>query len=210
MRLMLADVLRYAGFQVFEAAEAHEAISILECMSDVDVVITDMRMRSSQDGLNLARYARAHCPGVSLVLASSNPPPLDTHCLTRNVTEEVPADDWGGVTELGRCRRWREGSAWARGARCCRRWRSATGRPSGRRRGASSMSCARRPAGIASMRCGHFGNARLSSRARSRHRESAGAVRRDDQRCADGVVGGVGSGVRQAAQGDDPDPAAGA
>ena len=33
--------------------------------------------------------------------------------------------------------------------------------------------------------------------------------RYDDQGCADGVVGGVGSGVRQAAQGDDPDLAAG-
>ena len=78
MRLMLADFLRYEGFQVFEAAEAHEAISILECMPDVDVVITDMRMRSVQDGLILARYARAHCPGISLVLASSTKPPLDT------------------------------------------------------------------------------------------------------------------------------------
>jgi two-component system, response regulator PdtaR len=78
MRLMLADVLRYEGFQVFEAAEANEAISILECTPDVDVVISDMRMRGIQDGLTLARYARAHCPGVSLVLASSSPPPLDT------------------------------------------------------------------------------------------------------------------------------------
>ena len=33
---------------------------------------------------------------------------------------------------------------------------------------------------------------------------------RDDQGRADGAVGGVGSGVRQAAQGDDPDLAAGA
>jgi hypothetical protein len=26
------------------------------------------------------------------------------HCLTRNVTEQVPADDWGDGTESGRCR----------------------------------------------------------------------------------------------------------
>jgi chromosome partitioning protein len=42
------------------------------------------------------------------------------HCLTRNVTGQVLANDWGGYTESGRCRRWREGSAWARGARWCR------------------------------------------------------------------------------------------
>jgi hypothetical protein len=45
------------------------------------------------------------------------------HCLTRNVTEQLPA------------------------------WRIATGRPSGRKRGASSTNCAQRRAGIASMRC---------------------------------------------------------
>ena len=33
-------------------------------------------------------------------------------------------------------------------------------------------------------------------------------VRRDDQRCIDGAVGSIGSGVRQTAQGDDPDLAA--
>ena len=70
--------------------------------------------------------------------------------------DEVPADDWGRVTESDRCRRWRDGSAWARGARCCRRWRSATDWRGGRRRGGSSTSCARRRAGIASMRCGRL------------------------------------------------------
>ncbi|MEH2503718.1 hypothetical protein V1290_002529 [Bradyrhizobium sp. AZCC 1578] len=43
------------------------------------------------------------------------------HCLILNVTGQLLADDWGGATESGRCRRWREGSAWARGARWCRR-----------------------------------------------------------------------------------------
>ena len=57
-----------------------------------------------------------------------------------------------------RWRLWRERSAWARGARSCRRWRSATGRRGGRRRDGSSTSCARRRAGIASMRCGRSGN----------------------------------------------------
>src|SRR5437867_1356534 len=58
------------------------------------------------------------------------------HCLTKNVTGQVLANDWGGVTESDRCRRWSEELAWAHGARWCRRWRSATDRPSGRKRGA--------------------------------------------------------------------------
>lgn len=36
------------------------------------------------------------------------------------------ADDWGGVTESGRWRQWRAGSAWAQDARCWPRWRGAT------------------------------------------------------------------------------------
>jgi hypothetical protein len=52
---------------------------------------------------------------------------IDPAFLIMNVTEQVPANDWGNVTESGRCRRWREGSAWARGARWCRRWRERYG-----------------------------------------------------------------------------------
>jgi hypothetical protein len=43
------------------------------------------------------------------------------HCLTQNVTGQLLADDWGGVTESVRWPLWRERSAWARGARSCRR-----------------------------------------------------------------------------------------
>jgi CheY-like chemotaxis protein len=75
LRLMLADALREAGFQVFEASDGEESISILKTMS-VDVVVTDLRMATLTDGLELGRYVRAHCPGVSLVLASAQAPPI--------------------------------------------------------------------------------------------------------------------------------------
>jgi CheY-like chemotaxis protein len=73
VRLMLSDALREEDFQVFEAADAEEAISILESMADVDVVVSDMRMRATEDGLSLARYVRARFPGVPVVLASAYP-----------------------------------------------------------------------------------------------------------------------------------------
>jgi hypothetical protein len=40
------------------------------------VVITDLRMRTIADGLELAAYVRAHCRGVSLVGASAYAPPI--------------------------------------------------------------------------------------------------------------------------------------
>ena len=74
LRLMVADVLRGAGFQVFEAANVDEAIVILESAPDVDVVIADMHMRTAQDGMSLANHVRAHHPGVSVLLASAQIP----------------------------------------------------------------------------------------------------------------------------------------
>jgi CheY-like chemotaxis protein len=75
VRLMVAEVLRGGGFQVFEASNGQEGISILKTMP-VDVVITDLRMGSRADGLELARYVRTHCPGISLVLAAAQAPPI--------------------------------------------------------------------------------------------------------------------------------------
>jgi YesN/AraC family two-component response regulator len=43
-----------------EGADAAVAISILQAMA-VDVVITDLRMSAIADGMELARYVRAHC-----------------------------------------------------------------------------------------------------------------------------------------------------
>src|SRR3984893_19238399 len=126
-----------------------------EQKDDAELIEVALRDRGSGllsipdlDGEGQATLKATQVGGISTVIRRAI---LTPHCLTRNVTEQVSANDWGGVTESARCRRWREGSAWARGARGCRRWRSATGRPSERGRGASSMSCARRRAGIASM-----------------------------------------------------------
>ena len=72
MRLELAAALRQDRFEVLEAADVSEAISILKSTPDVNVVISDMSMRTVQDGIELARYVRRHHPGISLVLASGN------------------------------------------------------------------------------------------------------------------------------------------
>ena len=63
---------------MFEAADGEEAISVLKA-TPVDVVITDLRMRVVGDGMEFAHHVRAHCPGVSLVLASAKVPRLTEH-----------------------------------------------------------------------------------------------------------------------------------
>jgi two-component system, response regulator PdtaR len=75
LRLMVTDVLRQNDFQVLEARDAAEAISILRT-TPVDVVITDLHMRGVGDGMEVASHVRAHCPGASLLLATANPPAI--------------------------------------------------------------------------------------------------------------------------------------
>jgi CheY-like chemotaxis protein len=80
LRLMVTDVLRQNGFQVLEAKDAAEAISILRTMP-VDVVVTNQHMRVVGDGIEVASHVRAHCPGVSLLLAAATTPPITEQAL---------------------------------------------------------------------------------------------------------------------------------
>jgi hypothetical protein len=47
----------------------------------VDAVVTDLRMRTVGDGTAVADYVRAHCPGVPIILASVQAPPIGEHSL---------------------------------------------------------------------------------------------------------------------------------
>jgi CheY-like chemotaxis protein len=80
LRLMVTDVLRQNGFQVLEAKDAAEAISILRTMP-VDVVVIDLHMQVAGDGMEVARHVRAHCQGVSLLLAAATTPPITDQSL---------------------------------------------------------------------------------------------------------------------------------
>jgi DNA-binding NtrC family response regulator len=77
LRMLLADALRRERFEVIEAVDAGSAIKALEFNPDVALVMHDMRMRSAEDGMVIARYVRAHHAGVTLVLAAGQAPSLN-------------------------------------------------------------------------------------------------------------------------------------
>jgi CheY-like chemotaxis protein len=70
VRLDAIETLRDAGFQVIEAANADEAIAILEARRDIRVVLTDIQMPGSMDGLKLAATIRDRWPPISLIVTS--------------------------------------------------------------------------------------------------------------------------------------------
>jgi CheY-like chemotaxis protein len=56
VRMFMADFLDEAGFKVFEAVNADEALTVLKARPDVLVVVTDIEMPAgSMNGLRLAR-----------------------------------------------------------------------------------------------------------------------------------------------------------
>lgn len=71
IRLAMADALRAAGFEVNEAADADEALRIYEA-NGAAMVITDIMMPGSIDGLSLAKLIRDRQPSAKIVLVSAN------------------------------------------------------------------------------------------------------------------------------------------
>jgi CheY-like chemotaxis protein len=69
-RWLAAEMVREAGFTAIEAADADEAIAVLESRSDIRIVFTDIEMPGSMDGLRLARAIRGRWPPIELVLTS--------------------------------------------------------------------------------------------------------------------------------------------
>ena len=73
IRLYVTDSLRRVGFRVFEAAQADEALLVLRA-NKIDVLVTDIRMPGSIDGVKLAALTRARWPEMKIIIASSHYP----------------------------------------------------------------------------------------------------------------------------------------
>lgn len=74
IRFDLVDFFEDAGWRVFDAASAEEAIAILDQHQEVRVVLTDVQMPGSMDGLKLAHYVRERFPPTVLYIVSGNVP----------------------------------------------------------------------------------------------------------------------------------------
>jgi len=83
LRMDAAQMIEEAGFDVLEAANADDAISILEARSDINVVFTDIDMpKGSMNGIKLAHAVRGRWPPIKIITTSGH---------FRVKTEELPA-----------------------------------------------------------------------------------------------------------------------
>jgi CheY-like chemotaxis protein len=76
VRALLADELRAADLTVVEAANADEAWAYLQSGGQADLMLSDVRMPGSMDGIELRRRVRAEFPGIKIVITSGNLGPV--------------------------------------------------------------------------------------------------------------------------------------
>ena len=75
IRLLAADSLEESGYRVLEAADATEALRILEEHDEVDVLFTDVNMPGPLDGLDLAGMMHDRRPDLGLIITSGRGTP---------------------------------------------------------------------------------------------------------------------------------------
>jgi CheY-like chemotaxis protein len=72
IRMDAVDMIAGVGFEVVEAANADQAIEILQTRRDITAVFTDIQMPGSMDGLKLARAVRGRWPPIKIVATSGH------------------------------------------------------------------------------------------------------------------------------------------
>ena len=70
LRINAVEMIEDAGFEALEAADADEAIEILEGRPDIKVIFTDIQIPGSMNGLKLAHAVRRRWPPIKIVATS--------------------------------------------------------------------------------------------------------------------------------------------
>ena len=70
LRMRAVDIVEDAGFTAVEAVNADEALAILEARSDIALLISDIQMPGSMDGLKLAHAVHERWPNIKIILVS--------------------------------------------------------------------------------------------------------------------------------------------
>ena len=78
--MLIVDIVENAGFVAHHAGNADEAVAILESRSDIALLLTDINMPGSMDGLKLAHAVRNRWQPIKIIVVSSR------------VTDHLPTD----------------------------------------------------------------------------------------------------------------------
>lgn len=79
VRMFAAEMVEEAGYAAIEAGDAHQALTVLDALDEVDVLFTDVDLPGDMTGLELAALVRRRWPAVKVIVTSgrNRPTALD-------------------------------------------------------------------------------------------------------------------------------------
>lgn len=75
VRVIIADFLESAGFEVIQAVDGAAALLVLASGAEFHVLFTDVQMPGSIDGIGVAIRVREQRPGMPIVVTSGHGAP---------------------------------------------------------------------------------------------------------------------------------------
>jgi CheY-like chemotaxis protein len=103
VRLELSNWLEELGLVVLEASDADEAIALLNINPQIDVLLTDIKMPGSMDGIRLAHHLRHRWPPVKIIVLSGLIDTLQADLPLSSLFVPKPYDPqklWGALSYL--------------------------------------------------------------------------------------------------------------
>jgi len=88
--MMTVSVVEDAGFEALEADNADAAIAILESVASIRIVLTDIDMPGSMNGLQLAAIVKKRWPLIKIVVVSGKQHPAASELPTGGVFVAKP------------------------------------------------------------------------------------------------------------------------
>jgi DNA-binding NtrC family response regulator len=70
LKLCMVNLVEVIGLVAIEADNADDALSVLECRSDIAILITNVVMRGSMDGVELVHTVNNRWPAVKSIVVS--------------------------------------------------------------------------------------------------------------------------------------------
>lgn len=100
IRMCAADILEANGFTAITADSADEAVVILENRHEISLVVTDIVMTGTLDGLGLVSEIRRRWPRLDVIVASGRMPAEAAANASRTVFLSKPFDEHGLIAAI--------------------------------------------------------------------------------------------------------------
>jgi CheY-like chemotaxis protein len=93
IRMNTVEMVEDAGYAPLEAVDADGAVAMLESRSDIALMVTDIQMPGSMDGVELAQAVHMRWPSIKIIVVSGLKQPIDLPADSLFLGKPLEAED---------------------------------------------------------------------------------------------------------------------